>query len=141
MRARSRPRRKRIRRSPSAVSTSTTGRSFSKAGRITSTGPCTRPTTRDGNCTQPFVWRDAASQWCGFGVSTAQSLKGPWSAPTVLISNTTEDYAIDQPFEQACMGRDGTFALAEWGRVLRAAHVPPDVGQPEVDVVVQRPQQ
>ena len=69
------------------------------------------PDDTDSNCTQPFVWRDAASQWCGFGVSTAQSLKGPWSAPTVLISNTTEDYAIDQPFEQACMGRDGTFAL------------------------------
>jgi hypothetical protein len=68
------------------------------------------PDNTDSNCTQPFVWRDTASQWCGFGVSTAHSLKGPWSAPTVLISNTSEDYAIDQPFEQACMGRDGTFA-------------------------------
>jgi len=69
------------------------------------------PDGTDSNCTAPFVWRDPSSQWCGFGVSTARALAGPWSAPTVLVSNTTEDFAIDNTFESACMGNDGAFAL------------------------------
>lgn len=32
-----------------------------------------------------FSWR-SASPWCGFGVSTAPSLAGPWSTPTLLFS-------------------------------------------------------
>ncbi|MFD9124364.1 hypothetical protein [Kitasatospora sp. NPDC059571] len=32
-----------------------------------------------------FTWR-TASPWCGFGVSTATSLTGPWSSPTLLFS-------------------------------------------------------
>jgi hypothetical protein len=68
------------------------------------------PDATDSNCTVPFVWRDPASQWCGFGVSTARSLAGPWSTPTVLVGNTTEDFAIDSTFEDACMGNDGAFA-------------------------------
>jgi hypothetical protein len=68
------------------------------------------PDATGSNCTSSFVWRDPESQWCGFGVSTARSLAGPWSTPTVLVSNTTEDFAIGQTFENACMGNDGAFA-------------------------------
>lgn len=32
-----------------------------------------------------FEWRQA-SPWCGFGVSTASALTGPWSTPTLLFS-------------------------------------------------------
>jgi hypothetical protein len=32
-----------------------------------------------------FSWR-SSSPWCGFGVSTAPSLAGPWSPPTLLFS-------------------------------------------------------
>jgi hypothetical protein len=32
-----------------------------------------------------FSWGVPATPWCGFGVSTASSLAGPWSAPTPLF--------------------------------------------------------
>jgi hypothetical protein len=43
-----------------------------------------------------FVWQDASTPWCGYGVSTAPSLNGPWSAPTLLFSPT--------PWQAACRG-------------------------------------
>lgn len=33
-----------------------------------------------------FQWGIAGTPWCGFGVSTAPSLAGPWSTPTLLFS-------------------------------------------------------
>jgi hypothetical protein len=32
-----------------------------------------------------FRWLDASTPWCGFGVSSAPSLDGPWSPPTLLF--------------------------------------------------------
>ena len=58
------------------------------------------------NCTVPFVWRDPASQWCGYGVSLSQSIKGPWSVPKALVVSTTFNDAEDD-FENACMRSDG----------------------------------
>ncbi len=33
-----------------------------------------------------FTWQKAFTQFCGFGVRTARSLSGPWSAPRLLFS-------------------------------------------------------
>ncbi len=33
-----------------------------------------------------FQWGINGTPWCGFGVSTATSLNGPWSAPTLLFN-------------------------------------------------------
>jgi hypothetical protein len=39
-----------------------------------------------------FRWGVAtATNWCGYGVSSAPSLAGPWSAPTLLFSPTSVD--------------------------------------------------
>ena len=64
------------------------------------------PNEAKTNCTVPFVWRDPASQWCGYGVSTSTSLDGPWSAPTALVSDTTFNGPEDD-YENACMRSDG----------------------------------
>ncbi|MGO8863122.1 MAG: hypothetical protein ACLQRH_20520 [Acidimicrobiales bacterium] len=64
------------------------------------------PNQAKTNCTVPFVWRDPASQWCGYGVSTSQSLNGQWSAPKALVVSTTFNDAEDD-FENACIRSDG----------------------------------
>lgn len=38
-----------------------------------------------------FTWRAVGTPFCGFGVSTASSLAGPWSAPTLLFSPSDND--------------------------------------------------
>lgn len=38
-----------------------------------------------------FTWYQANTPWCGFGVSTAPSMAGPWSAPTLLFSPNDVD--------------------------------------------------
>lgn len=38
-----------------------------------------------------FTWRQANTPWCGFGVSTATSLTGPWTTPTLLFSPNSID--------------------------------------------------
>lgn len=38
-----------------------------------------------------FTWRQTNTPWCGFGVSTATALTGPWSAPTLLFSPNAID--------------------------------------------------
>ena len=43
-----------------------------------------------------FVWQDASTPWCGYGVSTASSVNGPWSAPSLLFSPTA--------WQTACRG-------------------------------------
>jgi hypothetical protein len=64
------------------------------------------PNKAKTNCTAPFVWRDPASQWCGYGVSTSNAINGPWSAPKALVVSTTFNEA-DDDFENACMRGDG----------------------------------
>lgn len=38
-----------------------------------------------------FTWRASNTQFCGFGVSTATSLTGPWSTPTLLFDPSQID--------------------------------------------------
>lgn len=38
-----------------------------------------------------FTWQQHNTPWCGFGVSTATSLAGPWSTPTLLFSPSAVD--------------------------------------------------
>lgn len=38
-----------------------------------------------------FTWRSSGTPFCGFGVSTAPSLAGPWTAPTTLFSPSDID--------------------------------------------------
>ena len=38
-----------------------------------------------------FTWGNPATHWCGFGVSTAPSLDGPWSPVTTLVAPTDID--------------------------------------------------
>jgi hypothetical protein len=38
-----------------------------------------------------FSWYQSGTPWCGFGVSTASALEGPWSTPTRLFSPSDID--------------------------------------------------
>jgi hypothetical protein len=38
-----------------------------------------------------FQWRVGGTPWCGYGVSTASSLAGPWSTPQLLFSPSAVD--------------------------------------------------
>lgn len=38
-----------------------------------------------------YQWYVTGTPWCGFGVSTAPSLTGPWSPPTTLFSPSDQD--------------------------------------------------
>jgi hypothetical protein len=38
-----------------------------------------------------YQWYVSGTPWCGFGVSTAPSLAGPWSTPTLLFSPSSID--------------------------------------------------
>lgn len=38
-----------------------------------------------------YQWYVQSTPWCGFGVSTATSLSGPWSSPTLLFSPSSID--------------------------------------------------
>jgi hypothetical protein len=40
--------------------------------------------------------------WCGFGVSTATSLAGPWSTPTLLFPTSEVDPSTGKTFNQIC---------------------------------------
>jgi hypothetical protein len=48
-----------------------------------------------------------ASPWCGFGVSSAPSLAGPWSAPVALFPPTEPDPLTHQTFASECAENDG----------------------------------
>jgi len=50
-----------------------------------------------------FQWYVAGTPWCGFGVSTAPSLSGPWSAPTLLFPPTAPDpYNPGKTYRNTC---------------------------------------
>lgn len=53
-----------------------------------------------------YQWYQA-SPWCGFGVSTAPSLAGPWSAPTLLFPVTELDPLTGATFASECGLTDG----------------------------------
>lgn len=48
-----------------------------------------------------FQWQ-ASSPFCGFGVSTAPSRTGPWSAPTLLFPPSERDPYSRRSFDQLC---------------------------------------
>jgi hypothetical protein len=49
-----------------------------------------------------FQWSVAGTPWCGFGVSTADSLAGPWSAPQLLFSVDAHDPYSGQTWAGIC---------------------------------------
>lgn len=54
-----------------------------------------------------FQWGINGTPWCGFGVSTAPTLNGPWSAPTLLFNpNDLSPYA-KMSFKTLCGSQSG----------------------------------
>lgn len=50
-----------------------------------------------------FTWQQTNTPWCGFGVSTAASMAGPWSAPVLLFSPTAADpYNAGKTYQDTC---------------------------------------
>lgn len=58
-----------------------------------------------------YQWQ-TTSPWCGFGVSTAPSMNGPWSPPTLLFpANAPDPYAPGKTYQQTCgAGGAGCFS-------------------------------
>ena len=54
-----------------------------------------------------FTWGNPATHWCGFGVSTAPSLDGPWSAVTTLVAPTDVDTWTGLTWDVSCMRAGG----------------------------------
>lgn len=53
-----------------------------------------------------FTWGVAGTPWCGFGVSTAPSLAGPWSVPQLLFDPNLVSPYSGTSFRELC-GRGG----------------------------------
>jgi hypothetical protein len=53
-----------------------------------------------------FTWGEYNTPWCGFGVTTAKSPVGPWSAPRLLFSPAATDPYSGLTWNQEC-GRSG----------------------------------
>lgn len=51
-----------------------------------------------------FQWGVANTPWCGFGVSTAPAMTGPWSAPVLLFSPSSTDPSTGRTWTQTCGG-------------------------------------
>lgn len=51
-----------------------------------------------------YEWYVAGTPWCGFGVSTASSPQGPWSAPKLLFSPNSQDPWAKRSWQQTCGG-------------------------------------
>lgn len=49
-----------------------------------------------------YQWSVAGTPWCGFGVSTASSLAGPWSAPVALFPPTSTDPYRGTSWQTVC---------------------------------------
>ena len=54
-----------------------------------------------------FAWGIPSTHWCGFGVSTAPSLDGPWSAVTTLVAPSEMDTWTGLTWDQTCMRGGG----------------------------------
>jgi hypothetical protein len=51
-----------------------------------------------------YNWYVANTPWCGFGVSTAPSLAGPWSTPTLLFPADSTDPWTNTSWQTECGG-------------------------------------
>lgn len=51
-----------------------------------------------------YTWLAPSTPWCGFGVSTASSLSGPWSAPVVLFDPNQTDPFTGTSWQTECGG-------------------------------------
>jgi len=74
-----------------------------------------------------FQWAQAGTPWCGFGVSTAPALEGPWTAPKLLFSPTDTDPWTGTTWAVEC---GGTGAGCFNPRMLIRSGWGPDDGVP-----------
>lgn len=51
-----------------------------------------------------YTWLTAGTPWCGFGVSTASSMTGPWSTPVVLFDPNAVDPFTGTSWQTECGG-------------------------------------
>ena len=52
-----------------------------------------------------FQWYQPHTSWCGFGVSTAPSMSGPWSTPQLLFpANAPDPYNPGHTYQDTCGG-------------------------------------
>lgn len=57
-----------------------------------------------------FTWAATNTPWCGFGVSTAPSLSGPWSTPVLLFDPNSTDPWANASWQVECGGHgEGCF--------------------------------
>lgn len=54
-----------------------------------------------------YRWGDVNTSWCGFGVATATSLAGPWSAITQLVTPSMTDPWSGRTWNAQCMRTNG----------------------------------
>lgn len=54
-----------------------------------------------------FQWGIQGTPWCGFGVSTATSLNGPWSSPTLLFNPDDVSPYSQTSFRTLCGSQGG----------------------------------
>jgi len=58
-----------------------------------------------------YTWRQISpgTPWCGFGVSTATNMAGPWSTPTLLFSASAPDpYYAGHTYQSVCGSASGS---------------------------------
>lgn len=51
-----------------------------------------------------YQWYIADTPWCGFGVSTAPTPRGPWTQPTLLFDTKSQDPWAKRTWQQTCAG-------------------------------------
>jgi hypothetical protein len=51
-----------------------------------------------------YEWYVSGTPWCGFGVSTATSLSGPWSKPKLLFDPNSQDPWSKRSWQETCGG-------------------------------------
>ena len=51
-----------------------------------------------------YTWLVSGTPWCGFGVSTAPSMTGPWSTPTLLFDPNQTDPFTGTSWQTECGG-------------------------------------
>ncbi|WP_035842018.1 glycoside hydrolase family protein [Kitasatospora azatica] len=58
-----------------------------------------------------YTWLKNPTTWCGFGVSTATSMNGPWSTPTLLFSpNAADPLNNNNSYQAVCASGSGCFS-------------------------------
>ncbi|PWG13883.1 hypothetical protein DF268_08400 [Streptomyces sp. V2] len=51
-----------------------------------------------------YEWYVSGTPWCGFGVSTAPSLGGPWTTPKLLFDPNSQDPWAKRSWQETCGG-------------------------------------